>query len=120
MAPPTAPSRWFDGSRLPRLIAEANRQDGGGPSAHRLATQRCQRACVTIDAVDRQPSGRGARGENEATGRIDGEGARYRLSCDMSGDGEKTSGGVDGEARNAVVPAIADKKKLRRWRQVDL
>src|SRR5207248_9283944 len=79
--------------------------------AHALRHERRQRAGLAIYAVGRQLSGSRADREQKIPRRVEPEGAGNRLGRRLTDRGQPARG-IDREARDTVVAAVADVKEF--------
>src|SRR5262245_36553383 len=74
--------------------------------AHGIDIQRLQQARVLVDAVGGEAPRFQSCGIEKRAGRIEAKGARHRFTRHLSQGSQKTGGGIDSEARNAIVSAV--------------
>src|SRR5499433_3033885 len=95
----------------PRLASQMRHQDPHGPLTHGIRLQGRERTGLAVDPVRGQAVRLRTGGEQEMALRVQAEGAGPGFGGDVS-DGRQPTGGIDGEARDAVVAAVGCVQEL--------
>src|SRR5947199_4247313 len=98
--------------RAPRLVSKMRHQDPHGPLAHGIRLQGRESTGLAVDPVRCQSVRLRTGGEQEMALRVQAEGAGPRFGGDVSDGRQPTGGGVDGEARDAVVPSVGSVQEV--------
>src|SRR5262249_4680242 len=91
-----------------------------GPLAHGIRLQGCESTSIAVDPVRCQAVRLRTGGEQEMALRVQAEGAGPRFSGDVPDGRQPTGGGVDGEARDAVVAAVGRVQEFPGGRHLNL
>ena len=100
----------------PRLASKRRHQDPHGPLAHGIRLHGRERTGLAVDPVRGQAVRLRPGGEQEMALRVQAEGAGPGFGGDVPEGRQPTGGGVDGEARDAVVASVGRVQELPRGR----